>query len=267
MVLNLRRRRRPRAPGSVDCDRTQAGGDGGGSPRVTARAARWQLPRSCPSRFCVSRSPAPKLAQPSRPLQGRELQAEPRLLHFVSMTKEWLSTMVGGGPPWIRSAPALNHAASPQESCDRVVDERWAFELRDVPAVELEVPCAGQRSADVAGERDRDEVVVAAPDEQARRLQAGEPRPEAVRAVRLVEVDVAGGRVAAGTSAGTRRRPRRSSPPRRRDTRGDGSSRRRSRSPRRPRTAGCVVTPEESPRRRRDPVARPWRESAAAAWP
>jgi hypothetical protein len=65
------------------------------------------------------------------------------------------------------------------------------LDLRHVPAVELEVAGGGERALDVLHEPDRDERVLAAPDEQRVLLQRCEARPHAVVSVRRVEVDVA----------------------------------------------------------------------------
>src|SRR5690348_3146787 len=61
-----------------------------------------------------------------------------------------------------------------------------------MPAVKLEVLCLRQCLADVTGEADRDDRVVATPYEQARWLQSRQPGPEAIPSIRLLEVDVPG---------------------------------------------------------------------------
>jgi hypothetical protein len=47
-----------------------------------------------------------------------------------------------------------------------------ALDLRDVSTIELDLACFRQRVRDVPGERDRNEAVAPAPDEERIRLQA-----------------------------------------------------------------------------------------------
>ena len=78
-----------------------------------------------------------------------------------------------------------------------------ALELGDVAAVELEVDGTREGALDVTHERDRDEDVLAAPDEERIGTEPLEPGPEALLAVGLVAVDVAGALVE-GVAAGRR---------------------------------------------------------------
>ena len=68
---------------------------------------------------------------------------------------------------------------------------RGPLDLRHVAAVELDVTGRRQRVGDVAREGDRDEPVAPAPHEQRTGLQTTEAGPEAFRAVRFLQVDVA----------------------------------------------------------------------------
>src|ERR1041385_1992030 len=70
-----------------------------------------------------------------------------------------------------------------------------ALDLWHVPAVQLHMLSRGKHFLHVAGEADRHDAVTLAPHEQRLVLESREPRPEAVLAVRLFEVDVAGGRI------------------------------------------------------------------------
>ena len=110
-----------------------------------------------------------------------------------------------GGSVEARAAGSANmrrcRSSRAQEPPDRRVRLPRRLELRHVPAVELDVPRARQRLAHVAGERDRDEPVLPAPDEQRLVLQSAQPGPEAVVALRLVEVDVAQRGVERGAAA------------------------------------------------------------------
>jgi len=72
------------------------------------------------------------------------------------------------------------------------VSRLGALELGDVAAVELEVDSARECALDVTHEGDRDEDILVAPDEQGGRAELLEAGPEALLAVGLVEVDVAG---------------------------------------------------------------------------
>src|SRR5947209_12721583 len=88
-----------------------------------------------------------------------------------------------------------------KEAQQRFVSLFWTLELRHMPAFELEVLGMRQRLPDMSGEPDRDDRVPAAPNEQARRLQAWQPGPEPVRSARLLEVDVSGRGVERGTAS------------------------------------------------------------------
>src|ERR671925_289297 len=81
----------------------------------------------------------------------------------------------------------------PQEIPDRRVRLPRPLELRDMAALELDMPRPRKRALHVLPESDRHEPVVPAPDEERVRRELGQPAPEAVGAVRLVEIDVAGG--------------------------------------------------------------------------
>src|SRR5581483_3199474 len=74
--------------------------------------------------------------------------------------------------------------------------------LRHVAAIQLAVARVGDRVGDMPLEADGHEPVPSAPDEQRVGLKPSEAGPEAVRAVRLVEVDVPGGGVERGTPRG-----------------------------------------------------------------
>jgi hypothetical protein len=78
------------------------------------------------------------------------------------------------------------------------------LDLRDVSAVELEVPSARKCVGDVAREGDRYEPVAATPDEQRIRLQCLQPWPEALCAVRFLEIDLTGCGVERGPAGGVR---------------------------------------------------------------
>ena len=68
---------------------------------------------------------------------------------------------------------------------------RRSFELRNVSAIELEVTRGGQGTLHVRGESDGNEPIAFAPDEQGRWLEPGQTRPEPLRAVRFLDVDLA----------------------------------------------------------------------------
>src|SRR6185436_11620186 len=99
-----------------------------------------------------------------------------------------------------RTTRASRSACTAEEPRDPLVRLARALELRHVAAVQLEVLGLRERLADVAGEGDRDERVLATPDEERWRVQRRQAGPEAVRAVRLLEVDVARGGVEGGAA-------------------------------------------------------------------
>ena len=68
----------------------------------------------------------------------------------------------------------------------------WALDLGDVTGGKRHVLGLWDRVADVPLEGVRDERILAAPDEQRRRLEFAQALPEALG---LLEVDVAGGRI------------------------------------------------------------------------
>src|SRR5437764_8269897 len=78
----------------------------------------------------------------------------------------------------------------------------WPFDLGHVPAVELEMLGVGKGIGDMLRERDRYELVSTSPHEQRIALQCLQPRPEAVIAVRLLEVDLTGRGVERGAAGG-----------------------------------------------------------------
>src|SRR5688572_31099522 len=76
------------------------------------------------------------------------------------------------------------------------------LELRDVTAVELEMPGAGEDLLDVLHERDRNQTILLAPDKERVCLELLHPSPQTLLAARLVEVDVAGGLIESDPAAG-----------------------------------------------------------------
>src|SRR5580704_9186417 len=94
---------------------------------------------------------------------------------------------------------AHGHAAR-EEAAHRVVRLSRQLDLGYVAAVELELTSVRQRFGDVARKGARDEPVALAPDEQRIGTQIAQPCPEAVRAVGLLEVDVARGGVEGGAA-------------------------------------------------------------------
>ena len=101
--------------------------------------------------------------------------------------------------------PVASAAEAPgQELAHRVVRRARALELRDVPAVELEVLGGGSAFATWRGEADRDEPVSRPQTNSAGGCERGKARPEALRSVRLLEVDVPRRGVECGAAPGVR---------------------------------------------------------------
>src|SRR5512144_484589 len=100
------------------------------------------------------------------------------------------SSITTGRAATSSARPWLTRSAG-QETGHGGVGGARQLDLRDMAAVELQVPRARQRLGHVAGERERDEPVAPAPHEQRLRVERAQARPEAGVAVRLLEVDVA----------------------------------------------------------------------------
>ena len=64
-----------------------------------------------------------------------------------------------------------------------------SLELRDVAPVQLQVEGSRKRLADVAGKADRHDRVLPTPDEQRRGGERGQPGPEPIGPVRLLECE------------------------------------------------------------------------------
>src|SRR5436190_19211333 len=110
--------------------------------------------------------------------------------------------LCGGGGPSGRSREAGRAARAAGAEARGGLDVpaqqpaglRRELDLRAVPAVaEDDLGGVREGGGDGPGERPRDEAVGGAPHEQGRRLELGEPGPEAPRAPRGVEVDVSQG--------------------------------------------------------------------------
>src|SRR5829696_9367435 len=82
------------------------------------------------------------------------------------------------------------------------MEARGTLDLGDVAAGELYVPCARNVGPHVAREADGHELIPTSPDEQRLGAERAQARPEAVGAVRLLEVDLARGGVERDAPAG-----------------------------------------------------------------
>jgi hypothetical protein len=96
-------------------------------------------------------------------------------------------------PPWTsHGIGRLPFSAGRSPACEEVahggVRRPRQLDLRNVAAVELDVVRSGERVGDMAGERQRDEPITSPPHEE--RLGGGalQARPEAIGAVRRLEV-------------------------------------------------------------------------------
>src|SRR4051794_1002469 len=165
-----------------------------------------ERPGSPPFWLCLSRS---RPAVPA-PLSGMASDSRScNRLGRVGRDLGILLVLPGSIHQTVAVDPALQAAGGPAEplggplagGClgvpDEVVDERVRvgrmLDLGDVPALlEDDLPRARQRIAHIPRERKRHERVLVAPDEHRRRLELLQPGVEATRAVRFLEVDVAG---------------------------------------------------------------------------
>src|SRR5208282_83123 len=100
-----------------------------------------------------------------------------------------------------REPPPASCARRPpgQERRQRRVRLPGKLDLWHVTAIEDKLARARKRLGHVARERDRHEPVAATPDEQRICLKRAQPRPEALLAMWLVEIDLARGGVEGGT--------------------------------------------------------------------
>ena len=109
---------------------------------------------------------------------------------------------VGQPPPAHAGDGGCGGVSGPDRKARIARASPGALELRDVPAVELEVLGLGSARLTCRGEAERHEPVRAAPDEQRRRLSDARRVQNPSGAVRLLELDVPRRRVEGGAARG-----------------------------------------------------------------